>query len=84
MIDAVLRAVEKEFILPANYPKGNGNEFNHLLKLNNPGDLLGPVARTSGSRKDLDIEGTTAAYWNRKYCVEFLDERLKSARDKIL
>jgi hypothetical protein len=37
MFDAVLRAVDKEFSLPANYPKGHGSMFLHWLKSNHPG-----------------------------------------------
>ena len=66
MIDAVLRAVDKEFSLPANYPKGHGDQFKHWLKKNHPGALLVPVQRTSGSRQDLSVEGAAAVYWNRK------------------
>jgi len=84
MMDAVLRAVDKEFSLPANYPKGHGDEFKHWLKLHHPGALLVPVQRTSGSRQDLAVEGAAAVYWNRKYYVEFLDEQLRGGKDSIL
>ena len=73
MMDAVLQVVEKEFSLPENYPTGHGNEFKHWLKLNHTGYFLVPVARTSGSRQDLAVEGAAAVYWNHKYYVEFLD-----------
>ena len=63
MFDSVLRAVDKEFSLPANYPKGHGDLFLHWLKLNHPGALLVPVQRTAGSR-----EGAAAVFWNRR-CV---------------
>jgi len=53
MFDAVLRAVDKEFSLPANYPKGHGAMFCHWLKSNHPGALLVPVERTAGSHQDL-------------------------------
>ena len=76
--------MEKKFSLPANYPKVHGNEFKHLLNLNRPGALLVPVARTSGSRQDLEVEGAAAVYWNLKYYVDFLDEILNVARDNIL
>ena len=84
MIDAVLRAVDKEFSLPDNYRKGHDDEFKNWLNLNHPGAFLVPIARTSGSRQDLDVEGATAVYWNCKYYVEFMDEQLKAARDNIL
>ena len=84
MMDAFLRAVDKYFILPANYPKDCGNEFKHWLKLNHRGAFMVPVACTSGSRQDLAVEGAAAVYWNHKYYVEFLDERMKAARDNIL
>jgi hypothetical protein len=84
MMDAVLRAIDKEFSLPANYPKGHGDQFKHWLKLHHPGALLVPVERSSGSRQDLDVEGAAAVYWNRKYYVEFLDEQLRGGKDSIL
>ena len=34
MFEAVLRAIDKEFSLPANYPKGHGDMFLHWLKQN--------------------------------------------------
>ena len=66
MMDMVLRAIDKEFSLPANYPKGHGDMFKHWMNLNHPGALLVPVQRTSGSRQDLVVEGAAAVYWNRK------------------
>ena len=83
MIDAVLRAVYKEFILPDNYPKVHVDEFNHWLKLNHSGALMVPTARTLESRQDLAVEGAAAVYWNRKYYVEFLDEPPEAARDNM-
>ena len=74
IMDAVLRAVYKKFRLPSNYPKGHGDEFKHWIKLNHPGAFLVPVARTSGSRQYLAVEGAAAVYWNSKYYVDFLDE----------
>ena len=84
MMDAVIREVEKEFSLPANYPKVHGNEFNHCLNINRPGAFMVPVARTSGSRQYLAVEGAAAIYWNGKYYVAFMDEPLKAVRDNIL
>ena len=66
MFEAVLRAIDKEFSLPANYPKGHGDMFLHWLKRNHPGALLVPVERTAGSRQDLAAEGAAAVYWNRR------------------
>jgi hypothetical protein len=66
MFEAVLRAIDKEFSLPANYPKGHGDMFLHWLKQNHPGALLVPVERTAGSRQDLAAEGAAAVYWNRR------------------
>ena len=82
--DAVLRAVDKCFSLPCNYPKGAGDEFKHWMRENHPGDLLVAVQQTSGSRQDLIVEGASAVYWNRRYYVEFLDESLRSKNDNIL
>ena len=55
MIDAVLQALDKEFRLMDNYPKGHGDKFNHWLNLDHPRYLLVPVARTSGSIQDLSV-----------------------------
>ena len=76
--------MDKEFSFPVNFPKGHVDEFKHWIKPNNPGALLVPVAHTSGPRQDLAVEDDAAVYWNRKYHVEFLDERLKVACDNIL
>ena len=65
-MDAVLLAIDKEFSLPANYPKGHGDMLLHWLKNNHPEVLMAPVQRTSGSRQDLAAEGAAAVYWNRK------------------
>ena len=83
-MDAVLRAVDKEFSLPANYPKGHGNQFKYWLHKYHPGVLLVAVERTSGSRQDLAVQGAAAIYWNRKYYVEFLNQRLQANGDNIL
>jgi hypothetical protein len=66
MFDAVLRAVDKEVSLPANYPKGHGDVFLHWLRVHNPGALLVPVQRTAGSRQDLAAEGAAAVFWNHR------------------
>lgn len=66
MMDSVLRAVDKEFSLPANYPKGHGDHFKLWMEENHPGALLVPVERSSGSRQDLAVEGAAAIYWNRR------------------
>ena len=66
MFDAVLRAVDKEFSLPANYPKGHGDMFQHWLRHHHPGALLVPVQRTARSRQDTAAEGAAAVYWNRR------------------
>lgn len=65
MFDSVLQAVDKEFSVPANYPKGHGDLFLHWLKLNHPGTLLVPVQRTAGSRQDLATKGAAAVFWNQ-------------------
>ena len=76
-MSALIRAFDKEFSLCANYPKGHGEEFKEWIKKNHPGELLLHVERASGSRQDLFVEGAPAVYWNRQYCIEFLDEQLR-------
>lgn len=66
MFDGILRAIDKEFSLPANYPKGHGDMFKHWLRMYHPEALLVPVERTAGSRQDLACEGAAAVYWNRR------------------
>ena len=66
MMDGVLRAIDKEFSLPANYPKGHGDWFKYWLKKMHPGALQLAVERATGSRMDLACEGAGAVYWNRK------------------
>ena len=65
-MDAILRAIDKEFSLPANYPKGHGDQFKHWLKDFHPEALLVPVLRATGSRQDMAVEGAAAVYWNRR------------------
>jgi hypothetical protein len=60
----IFRDIDKEFSLPANYPKGHGEQFLHWLKRNHPGALLVLVARNAGSRQALAVEGAVAVYWN--------------------
>ena len=84
LFDSILRAIDKEFSLPANYPKGHGDMFKHWLHKFHPGALLVPVQRSAGSRQDLATEGAAAVYWNRMYYVEFLDECLRGSNDNIL
>ena len=75
--ESVLRALDKEFSLCANYPKGHGEEFLPWMELRHPGALLLHVARSKGSRQDLVTNGAGCLYCNRQYYVEFLDERLR-------
>ena len=84
MIDAVLRSIYKEFSLPVNDPKGYVDVFKHWMKKYHPGALLVPVAHTSGSRKELSVEGAAAVYCNRRYYVIFFYQCLESSKDNIL
>ena len=83
-IEMVLRAVDKEFSLCANYPKGHGEIFRQWIECTYPGVLLLRVERASGSRQDLCVEGAGALFYNRSYWLEFLDERLRTPGDNIL
>ena len=83
-IEMVLRAVDKEFSLCANYPKGHGELFWKWIEEQYPGKLLFHVERTAGSRQDLCVEGAGAVYWNRGYWLEFLDNQLRIPGGNIL
>jgi len=58
-MSAIIRAVDKEFSLSANYPKGHGNLFQEWMREYHPGVLLMHVERAAGSRQDLCTEGCT-------------------------
>ena len=83
-ISAIIRAIDKEFSLSANYPKGHGELFLEWIREHYPGVLLLHVERAAGSRQDLSTEGSLAIYMNYEYYVEFLDEMLRKrdAHDK--
>ena len=79
-MSAIIRAVDKEFSLSANYPKGHGNLFLEWIREYHPGVLLLHVERAGGSRQDLCTEGSMAIYMNHPYYVQFLDNQLRKYR----
>ena len=58
----ILRAVDKEFSLCANYPKGNGELVKDCTNVYHLGAVIFHAERTSGSRHDLCVEGAAAIY----------------------
>ncbi len=72
----ILRGLEKEFRLTANYYKGEGGLFLYWMELLHPGAVLFPLARMGGSRQDAVTEGSLPAYMNRHFYIEFLHKRL--------
>jgi len=76
-MSALIRAVDKEFSLSANYPKGHGKLFLEWIREYYPGVLLLHVERAAGSRQDLCTEGSMAVYMNYQYYIEFLDMMLR-------
>eukprot|EP00957_Ditylum_brightwellii_P193288 14717125-Ditylum_brightwellii.AAC.1 len=80
-MDSILCAINKEFSLPANYPKGHSDEFKTWLLKHHPSALLVPVTHATGSRQDLAVEGAESVYWNRKYYVQFLHRFLHALDD---
>jgi hypothetical protein len=79
-MSALIRAVDKEFSLSANYPKGHGKLFLEWIREYYPGVLLLHVERAAGSRQDLCTEGSMAVYMNYQYYIEFLDMMLRKTR----
>ena len=79
-MSALIRAVDKEFSLSANYPKGHGKLSLEWIREYYPGVLLLHVERAAGSRQDLCKEGSMAVYLKYKYYVEFLDMMLRKTR----
>jgi hypothetical protein len=69
------RAFDKEFSLCANYAKGWGEIFGQWMGEEHAGELLFQVERAmSGTRMDVVSMAALAIFWNRNYCVEFLNE----------
>eukprot|EP00957_Ditylum_brightwellii_P194764 14835637-Ditylum_brightwellii.AAC.1 len=64
-MDSMLFAIDKEFSLPANYPKGHGNKSKTWLLKHHPGALLVPITCATGSRQDLAVISAASVYWNR-------------------
>ena len=79
-ISAMIRAIDKEFSLSANYPKGHGQLFLEWMREKHPGALLLHVERSSGSRQDLCTEGSMAIFMNYPYYIEFLDQSLRKRK----
>jgi hypothetical protein len=75
-MSAIICAVDKEFSLSANYPKGHGKLFLEWIREYYPGVLLLHVEHAA-SRQDLCTEGSMAVYMNYPYYVEFLDMMLR-------
>ena len=71
-MSAIIRAIEKEFGLCANYVKGHGALFAQWMYETHPGASLFHVARASGSRQDLCTEGSLPIFMNYEYYLEFL------------
>ena len=80
------RAFDKELSLCANYPKGWGVLFRQWRKEKYSGVLLFHVERACKGRMDVVPMASMAIYWNRNYCVEFLDEMISfcGREDNIL
>jgi hypothetical protein len=80
-MSGIARAFDREFSLCANYPKGHGQLFQQWMKRNHLGELLLHVERAeSGGRQDVVPMASLAIYWNRNYCIEFLDYMLGITR----
>ena len=76
-ISTIIRAIDTEFSLSANYPKGHGDLFAEWVLQRYPGALLLHVERAAGSRQDLCTEGCLPIVMNYPYYLEFLDWMLK-------
>jgi hypothetical protein len=79
-ISAIIRAVNKEFSLSANYPKGHGELVLEWMRKHYLGVLLFYVERAAGSRQYFCTEGSLAIFMNYPYYVEFLDTHLRKLK----
>jgi hypothetical protein len=73
-MSAIIRAVDKEFSLLANYPNGHGKLFLEWIREYYPGVLLLHVEQAAGSRQDLCTKGSMAIYINPPFYVEFFGQ----------
>ncbi len=73
-MSVILCAVNKDFSLSANYPKGHRKPFLEWIREHHPGVLLLHVECAAGSRQD--TEGLMQIYKNYLFYVEFLDNQL--------
>ncbi len=76
-MSAIIHAVDKEFSLSANYPKGQGKLFLKWIREYHPGVLLLHLERAAGSRQDLCTEGLMPICMNYPFYVEFLNNQLR-------
>ena len=79
-ISAVIRAIDKEFSLLSNYPKGHGEMFHEWVREYYLGILLLHVERAASSRQDLCTKGSLPVYMNYPNYIEFLDSALRKPR----
>ena len=81
----LLYAVDKEFALACNYPKGRGDEFENMMwDIGENANLVPITQATGGTRQDIVCEGAQALYMNRKYYVQFLSHVIDSGTANIL
>ncbi len=85
--DGFAYVFDKEFSLCANYPKGRGKLFLMWMKEIHPMELLLHVMRAASSgRQDVCLMAALAMFWNRNYCLEFLEHIIRycGKEDNIL
>ena len=76
---------DKHFILFANYPKGLGEVFHQWMMDNHSGELLFHVERAAyGGCQDVVSMAVMSIFCNISYCVEFLDEMIRSGRQLVI
>ena len=84
-LKTLLYAVDKEFALAINYPKGRGDEFQNLMwDIGENANLVPIMQATGGTRQDIVCEGAKTLYMNRKYYVQFLSHVIDSGTANIL
>ena len=72
-LEKIMRAMDKMFGLMENDPKGDGKQFLEFMNVSHPGATLMNVARATGSRQDLVVEGADPVHFNGVCCREHLD-----------
>ena len=61
-----------------------GAHYNYIIMQDVRNKVVFGIERASGSFQDPDVDGRGAVYMNHPFCIEFLEERMRTPGDNIL